>query len=659
MQRPGRRRLRQAVAQQRGGFVDAPAGGQQRSQTQPTRLQCGFAIEGTPIVTFGPRQIPLGLSDRRQIQLRRRHVRHRLLCRQQFRHRRLARLDPGRIEATVRQIDQSPRSGDSHTPQGIGEQGRQPGQTFLGRASGERDRSGDAHDRVRVGQGGGRRRPRALPCPDIQRARAHDGGQVGVVDQGCERGHRAGFAASRGRQHFAEMRWPFAFTMVACDRRRRPGRRAIRVAGGAGIGCADAFAQVRPWNPDGMVPPRVHHHVVAARHVAVDAPAARRIRRMKVMLGRIVGLRLQAGKAGAVRRRVVASHAKRVAGGAKSAPVRFVAVGAGDARLVHAALSIGAVFEHLRQLLAVGMVVARLQIVRNEFVEQRVAGCALFDQAGAPGMAHGTLVNLGGAAGRGRVQRAIGCGQRLRCRRVADGAGSEGAGTVHMGTSAAVAGLAADSRFAPGRAVAVAVVVIALAIGRSVALAAHQVPVLVAAAPVQGVAGRDRAFGVQAEPAATFGIPGHRERLQASTRQGQQQLLERTHAECVFGREFRPCAAGIAGDDGEAIAAAYETGLFARPGVAGVVEIAEDRGGIGRRHCLGMLGVCPSHGLPFVADQALVVGDIVRSRRGLGRRGAGRRADGGGHDRGEGDGQMHASHLAVRGSSSASTFRSS
>ena len=75
-----------------------------------------------------------------------------------------------------------------------------------------------------------------------------------------------------------------------------------------------------------MIATAVDAHVDPFRHVAVDALGARRSRRVKVMLARVVAVR------------VVTTHAQGVALGAQGQPMRFVAVSAGDALVVHAAL---------------------------------------------------------------------------------------------------------------------------------------------------------------------------------------------------------------------------------------------------------------------------------------------------------------------------------
>ena len=180
----------------------------------------------------------------------------------------------------------------------------------------------------------------------------------------------------------------------------------------------------------------------------------------------------------------MALGAQGVAAGAELAAVGFVAVAAGHAGLVHAALAVGAVFEDFVLLLAVGKVELGAQGVGQVVVEEGGAGGGVLDQPGAPGVAAGALVHLlvGGA------EPAV--GGEGGCRGAAGGAGG-------VGLAGAVAGLAAHVVGGPARAVGVAGVVVALAVGGGVAFTAHQVPVLVAAGPVERRAGRRRVVGEQ------------------------------------------------------------------------------------------------------------------------------------------------------------------
>src|SRR2546425_5409630 len=76
-----------------------------------------------------------------------------------------------------------------------------------------------------------------------------------------------------------------------------------------------------------------------------------------------------------------------------------------------------------------------------------------------------------------------------------------------------VASLAADVERAPRRPVRVVRRIVALFQVRRVALGAHQIPVLIAARPVQVPPGRDRLVRVEGQPALLPGVPRDRETL--------------------------------------------------------------------------------------------------------------------------------------------------
>lgn len=121
------------------------------------------------------------------------------------------------------------------------------------------------------------------------------------------------------------------------------------------------------------------------------------------------------------------------------------------------------------------------------------------------------------------------------------------------------------------------------------ALGAHVVPVLVGAGPVQAVAGgRDR-VGIQVEPALPAslcgaGVPRNVEGLQSPPIQRQQVLLQRIHAERVAHGEFAAHAIFPLGFDKEFTVAFEEAGAHPPEGDLGVLEIAEDRFRCGGQH---------------------------------------------------------------------------
>ena len=142
-------------------------------------------------------------------------------------------------------------------------------------------------------------------------------------------------------------------------------------------------AQVRPRDPEGMVVPGIDAHVVPGRHVAGRALRASRT-------GRVQGMRRCV-----VFRRQVALRADRIAGRARLARMRIVAVAAGNAGCMHLALQERADVVHLIELLAIGEIqaiaqqrnVMRLEqpaVVIHALGERRTARMALRADAEFP-----------------------------------------------------------------------------------------------------------------------------------------------------------------------------------------------------------------------------------------------------------------------------------
>ena len=107
-----------------------------------------------------------------------------------------------------------------------------------------------------------------------------------------------------------------------------------------------------------MIAPVVHHHVILGWHVAADALCAGATRRMLVMGGDVEFFRQ------------VALGTQSVAFGAQLCGVRFVAVRADDAGLVHRALKEGVVLEHFTVDLPVRMILPRHQEARQSRIEE-------------------------------------------------------------------------------------------------------------------------------------------------------------------------------------------------------------------------------------------------------------------------------------------------
>jgi hypothetical protein len=220
----------------------------------------------------------------------------------------------------------------------------------------------------------------------------------------------------------------------------------------------------------------------------------------------------------------------------------------------------------------------------------------------------------------------------------------------------------------PGGAIAVGGVVVALAVGGGVALAAHQVPVLVAAAPVQAAAGGVGALGVEREPGLALGIPSDGEGLQAAARLRQQYLLQWPDAEGVGDGEFCALPVRALGGDVEGVAAAQEVRRFACAGKPCVGEIAEHGVRRGRAASPAVLGAGPQARLVGVAGQAFAIGDVVGNSTGAGvgaGAGLGLRRGGERHRRRQAQGRQAGEQAhrrrqrATRGSRVASYFRSS
>ena len=126
----------------------------------------------------------------------------------------------------------------------------------------------------------------------------------------------------------------------------------------AGVRRFQLVGQVRPWNSHTVISPRINHHIGALRHVAVYAETAGFFRVMKMM------------RPGSEFCRRMTTVAQRIALSIGFAAVRFMAVGAHDARLEHFALQEGAIDVHFILDLAVGEIEALLQHAGLMRIEQ-------------------------------------------------------------------------------------------------------------------------------------------------------------------------------------------------------------------------------------------------------------------------------------------------
>ena len=216
--------------------------------------------------------------------------------------------------------------------------------------------------------------------------------------------------------------------------------------------------------------------------------------------------------------------------------MRVVAVGAGDAGSEHPALHERADLEHFAVDLPIGMIQSGLEQRRHRAVEKR-RGCggALGDHlspgvAGAAGIQHGAGTRCFRSSGDAglfvhRPGAAIG-GIEPGDQSVRDLGRQRRAGLLRLcpcdvAGAWAVAGLATDIHIGECRRIGVGSQVEVLAHVGRMTVGAHVVPGLVAAGPVQRVAGGQFLIGVEmvpAVPALILGtaVPGDAERLIAS-----------------------------------------------------------------------------------------------------------------------------------------------
>ena len=456
-----------------------------------------------------------------------------------------------------------------------------------------------------------------------ERGRAHDRRLLRVGDELRQRRAGARLARRGGRHHAAEVRLGAAprRAVPAFDGRRRPARGLAGVAVRAGVGGAGRRRQIGARHAHAVIGPRVHLHVVAARHVAGDALRAGAARLVEVVRWRVVGASRR--REARVRRLRVALQAHRVAVTLEPARVRVVAVGAAYAVRIHPALAERAVDVDLIELLAVGVVQARRQAHGQVVVEQRFAGHRRRRQFGAPRMAGCADRDLARRAGRAEVQRQAVAGRRAR-RRPRRRGGGRRLRPRDVPLAGTVARLATHVGLLPARGEAVGRGVVALLVAGRVAGDAHRVGGLVVAGPVHHVAGRRLLVRVEVEPALLVHVPGDRQRLQPAAVGLDQDLLQRIDAERVPDLEVRHPAVGPVGVDEVLAVAAKEARRHALVREARVVEVAAHRLRRRRRHRHEVVRLAPRlAGLAVAADAELVV-DVGRARRrGGARRGRG------------------------------------
>ncbi|MCY1400465.1 hypothetical protein D9M71_155550 [compost metagenome] len=332
-----------------------------------------------------------------------------------------------------------------------------------------------------------------------------------------------------------------------------------------------------------------------------------------VMLGAVVVLRLQPlavdpGDA-SLARRVVALQAEAVAWHLERRAVGIVAGAATQALGEHPALGEGCVLEHLLLDLAVQLVEFTGQRAGQVVVHQAVFLVVTIVQRRATGMAAGTGFHGPDPAGAAEVDGEAGV-LRVELLR----------GPVEMAGSRAVAGLAADAEAVPAAGEAIGDGIVVTPEAGAVAFHAHEVGVLLRAAPVQGIAEVHALSGVEVEPGALVHIPGHAQGLQAAAADLDQVLLQRRDAEGVGHTEVGRLAVGAGGVDPEAAVLAEEAGGFAFALEADVIEVAQHAGVGGFLHRQLVVAAPPVIGLPGVAAGALAFVHHARDlAAGLGR----------------------------------------
>ena len=129
----------------------------------------------------------------------------------------------------------------------------------------------------------------------------------------------------------------------------------------ARVGRADRRREIGPRDADAVIAPVVHNHVGFRGHVAIDALGAGAAWLMMMMFRDIEF------------RRQMALRAEPIALRAERQTVRLVAIGAGDAGMIHAALDERAIFEHFAVDLPIGMIEAGLEQGGQIGIEKRRA----------------------------------------------------------------------------------------------------------------------------------------------------------------------------------------------------------------------------------------------------------------------------------------------
>src|SRR5262244_3170329 len=550
--------------------------------------------------------LPLARVEHGEVEMARRHVGHGVLRLHEFRGRRVEGRALPAVEALRRHRGEHARGLDAHGARGVVEERDEGGQALRGRRALEGGHGGDPYSRVGVPQ---RRSKRVGPLAGIatketEGGSAYDGGDLPVAghrhDAGC------GVARARARRRKGERPLEPARPLGAVpllDGGGGPLVGPVAMAARARVGGAESEREIRARRPQGVVAARVHHHVLLARHVAVDTLAARRAGAVEVMGGRVVELAREGRKAG-IGRRAMALRAQQIALGLDPAAMGIVTVRAAHAALVHLALAERPVLVVLGELLAVDVVEIRPEGLWLERVVQRPAGMLARRDAAPPRVAGGADVDL--------VARVAGLEGHQQSRRAA---ASALARPLDMPGAGAVTGLASHVDLAPLALVAVRSRIVVLLEVRGVALRAHEVPVLVAPRPVQRIVGRELFVGIEGEPALPFHVPSHGEALEPPPGEFHQVLLQRRHAERVLDLEVASLAVGALRVHEELAVARVEARALAEVGEGRVAKIAEHGVRGSGLHRLSVMRAAPLARLRGVALRAHAVAHVGHGSR--------------------------------------------
>ena len=338
----------------------------------------------------------------------------------------------------------------------------------------------------RLGQQGNRRGP-------------GNAGLLAVVRHVAQHGVR--IAAATGVERWREVRTrrrpvrPSPFT----DTRGRPGRVAVGVAIGARVGRADGLGQIGTRYAKAVVATVVDDHVGARPHVAVDAAG-------------LLGLMACVVFRGECRRHVTLGTDLVGSGpGHELVRMRVVAVGAGHARAIHAALQERAVHVHLVENLPVREIEPVLEQRRHMGMGQRLTVLVVgrddaATRVAAPARFGLKLRLLGRFAEGGDPGLRVHDPGRLAAVVEIDleavrGGFDARTRLLYVGRARPVARLAAHADLRVGRVERMGGRVEAHIHVRRMALGTHVVPVLLRTGPVQRVVGCDVLVGVQMKPA--------------------------------------------------------------------------------------------------------------------------------------------------------------